>query len=210
MVWEKVMGIEEQLWAGKCAALVVDMQNDFCHPDGFLGKAGMNLKDIRAMIPSLARLVDAVRAIGVRIFMVQSLMEEHYLSPAMRYRKLRIGRSEDICKEHSWGQQQIEELFPHPEDVVINKHTYSAFLGTKLTEKLVDEEIQTLIVTGVLTEVCVETTVRDSACLHFYNVIPKDCTASDNSDSHWSALFRIDKFFGTVMGSEEIVSKLRY
>jgi ureidoacrylate peracid hydrolase len=207
---ENIPGIEEQLRAQRCALIVIDMQNDFCHPDGFLAKAGMDVKDIRAMIPNLSRFVSTARAEGVRIFMVQSLMEDRYLSPAMRYRKLRIGRSEDICKENSWGQKQIEELSPQPGDVVINKHTYSAFQGTGLTEKLIEIGIETLIVTGVLTEVCVETTVRDSACLHFYNVIPNDCTASNNPDSHWSALLRIDKFFGTVLGSEDIVGKLHY
>jgi ureidoacrylate peracid hydrolase len=156
------------------------------------------------MIPNLVRLAAAARSSGVKIYMVQSTLDERYLTPAMRYRKMRIGRSKDICQENTWGQRQIEDLQPYPGDVVVTKHTFSAFHGTELAQMLADGAIETLIVTGVTTEVCVETSVRNIACLPFYNVIPDDCTASDDSQNHLAALRRMDKFFGTVTKSDDL------
>lgn len=197
------------------AVVVIDMQNDFCHKDGFFGKGELDsrgygqkpvdLNPIHEIVPNLIHLLDVARSVGTRVYIVRSFMDDHYLPPMVRLRNLRIGRSRAICVEGEWGSQQFEGFEPQPGDIVITKHVYSAFIGTNFKEILDEAKVKTLIVTGVLSNVCCESTIRDGCMLGFYIVAPRDCSASYSREDNESCFNGIEKFFGIVTTSEEII-----
>ncbi len=197
------------------AVVVIDMQNDFCHKDGFFGKGKLDsrgygqkpadLSLIEEMVPKLIRLLDVARSVGTRIYFVRSFMDDHYLPPMLRLRKVRIGRSAVLCPEGEWGSDWFDDLVPKPGDTVISKHVYSAFIGTNFEDILEKERIRTLIVTGTVTNVCCESTIRDGCMLGFYMIAPKDCLASPSRTDHERSLADIDNFYGVVTTSEEII-----
>lgn len=195
--------------------LVIDMQNDFCHKDGFFGKGrydaqgyGQNPVDlslIEEMIPNLIHLVDVARSVSTKIYYVRSFHDDHYLPPMARLRNLRIGRSRTLCPEGEWGSEQFDGFVPKPGDIVITKHVHSPFIGTNLKEILENEKIKSLIVTGVNTNVCCESTIRDGAMIGFYIIVPRDCLATYTRQAHEWSLAQIEWLWGVVTTSQEIM-----
>jgi ureidoacrylate peracid hydrolase len=196
--------------------VIVDMQNDFCHKNGFFGKGmidkrgygqqSADLSMIDEATPNIVRLTNAARTNGVKVYFVLSYMNEQYLPPMVRLRNLRIGRLGEIVPEGTWGSEPFDGLVPTPEDTVVIKHCYSAFLGTNFSDVLKKAEIKTLIVTGVATNVCCETTIRDGCCLGFYIIAPRDCLCTYNRVDHEKCLVGIENFYGVVATSQEIMT----
>jgi ureidoacrylate peracid hydrolase len=208
--------MEELVKPEHTGLVIVDMQNDFCHKEGFFGKGMLDkrgygqqpadLSLIEEATPNILRLANAARASKVKVYFVISYMNDHYLPPMMRLRNFRIGRTAQMVPEGAWGSEPFDGLLPTPEDTVIIKHSYSAFLGTNFNDVLSKARIKTLIVTGVATNVCCETTIRDGCCLGFYIIVPRDCVCTYNRDDHTRALHGIENFYGVVATSQEIMT----
>jgi ureidoacrylate peracid hydrolase len=197
------------------ALVVVDMQNDFAHRNGFFGKGGYNplgggvraidMTMCEQMAPKLLRLMSAARTAGGKIYHVRSFFDDRYLPPMLRLRKRRIGRTADVCPEGKWGSEQLEGFEPQPGDRLITKHVHSAFIGTDLRNVLESDGIKSLIVTGVATEICVESTVRDGCMTGFYIVVPRDCVATYLRDVHERSLAQFGAYWAWVTDSDEIM-----
>jgi ureidoacrylate peracid hydrolase len=207
--------LDDLVWPGHAALIIIDMQNDFCHKDGFFGRGGYDrtgrgqkpadLSQVEEMAPRLIRLIDAARSVGVEIYYVRSFEDDHYLPPMERLRQRRIGRSRILCPEGKWGSEQYAGFTPEPGDKVITKHVFSAFIGTDLEDILANAGIKSVIVTGVVTGVCCEATVRDGAMMGFYPIVPRDCVAAYSKEEHESSIARIESFWGIVTTSQEII-----
>ena len=125
--------------------VVVDMQNDYCHKDGFFAKGGYDTpghgrkpvdpSSIKEMVPRLLNLVDVARSVGTKVYFVRTFGDDHYLTPMARLRKLRAGRSGVVCPEGKWGSEQFDGFIPKPGDTVITKHVHSAFIGTNFRKR---------------------------------------------------------------------------
>ena len=213
---EKLLITLEELVKPEYTALVViDMQNDFCHREGFFGKkvsqargkkhkpADLSLTE--DMIPNLLNLIATARSVGVKIYFVRSFHDNHYLPPMFRLRKKRVGIEGIICPEGKWGSEQIEGFEPEPDDTMITKYVHSSFIGTDLDHVLKKDGIKSLIITGVNTDVCCESTVRDGSMLGFYIIIPGDCMAAFTTEKHEGALTRMDWLWAVVTTSQEII-----
>lgn len=197
------------------ALVIIDMQNDFCHKDGFFGKIISSggerpqkheeLSLIEEMIPNLVHLIEVTRSVGTKIYSVRSFHDDHYLPPMYRLRRLRIGRSDVLCPEGEWGSEQFEGFEPKPGDTVITKHVASTFIGTDFKETLEKDKIRSLIITGVNTHVCCESTIRDGNMLGFYIIVPRDCVAARIKEAHEHSLAEIDWMWGIVTTSQEII-----
>ena len=214
---EKLLTTLEELVDPEYAGLVViDMQNDFCHQDGFFGRGGndarghgqkpVDLNLIEEMAPNLLKLIDAARSAGIRIYFIRNFGDDRNLPPMMRLRKLRIGRTRVLCPEKAWGGEQYDGFVPQPGDTVIKKHVNSAFIGTDLQEILKKDGIKSIMVTGVATNICCESTIRDGSMMGFYIVIPRDCVGGYNREAHEDSLSLIDFNWGWVTTSEEITA----
>lgn len=188
------------------ALLVVDVQNDYCHQNGALARAGFDVSGVAAMMPNLHNLLDAAHACEMPVVLVQTSHDSSTDSSAWRDRA--GGKMKEVCRPGTWGSQffQIE---PVPEDILITKSRYSAFVNTKLDLVLRAREIKTLIVAGVATNVCVESTVRD-ACMHDYRVVlASDACASFSAMAHLMSINNIESYFGRAAGVAQIIDALR-
>lgn len=123
--------IKDYIEPQKSAVLVIDMQNDFCHPQGHFGKQQLNLLHTQEMGPTLNKFVETARKLDVTIFHIRSFMDEKFLSRPMIARKKELGRENDICCEGSW-ESEFFEISPAGNEIVLTKHAYSGFIGTDL------------------------------------------------------------------------------
>ena len=199
--------LDEKVSPEHTALLVIDVQNDFCHPDGAIARMGQDTSYAREVIGPITGLVESAREAGLPIIFVRVSATPETDSPVWRLRgeggSLLDPRSVPIVQEGSWGAE-LYGVMPQPGDVVITKHRYSAFYGTKLEVVLRSRGIQTLILTGVQTNICVESTAREGMMRDFYVVIPSDCVATSSQADQEASLGNIRHAFGVVTTSGEI------
>jgi nicotinamidase-related amidase len=172
------------------ALLVVDVQNDFCSPDGLFAKAGRDLSLLERNLPHMLALVAAAQASDVlTVFIRQTTLPGGLSdSPAWLRLKLRDGKSAEYTIAHSWGWQLVDGLSVRPHDPVIDKYRPDAFHRTALDLILRSNAIETTVLIGCNTEGCVESTAR-AACHHdYYVVVAEDGVASSLPELHEASL----------------------
>ena len=186
------------------AVLIIDMQNAFC-AEGY-PTPDTDKKMIRNMIPRLQNCLTQARKKNVNIIFIKTVMDEDDFTPPIKDLCLRVyGREIAYCMRDSWEAEFIPELQPMDNEVVIEKTRYNAFYKTELEAKLKELGIVTLIVTGVGTNVCVETTCRDGFIRDYYIVVPNDLVATMSEELHKSSLYNLGRWFATVTSSEELL-----
>ncbi|MFE3104133.1 cysteine hydrolase family protein [Nocardia tengchongensis] len=171
---------------GTLALLVIDMQRDFLLPGGFGESLGNDVALLRTVIEPLAALLDTARAAGIPVIHTREghLADLSDCPPAKLLRgspSQRIGdpgRFGRILIRGEYGHDIIDELAPRADEVVIDKPGKGAFFATELAEVLADNRIRTLLVTGVTTEVCVHTTVREANDRGYDCLVVSDCVGS--------------------------------
>ena len=199
--------LEEKVNPKHAALLVVDIQNDFCHSEGIIGRQWKDRSLIEKVMPRLLRILSEARQQKLTIIFTRHITSDCTISPVIRERRLRLfpETSEMPCQEGSWGAE-FYEVVPQPGECIVAKHRYSAFTDTNLEVILRSMEIKTLIMTGVVTNVCVESTARDGFMKDYYIVFVNDCTASQSIDDHEATLRNIKNYFGVVATSEELMT----
>jgi len=187
------------------AVLVIDMQNVYC-AEGYPEGSGIDKTAIRSMIPRLQQFLIQLRKKNVTIVFVGTVMNVGNFSPSIKELCIRhYGKEVAYCMRNSWEAEFIPEIHPDANEIVIEKTRYSAFFKTDLDARLRDLGIATLIVTGVGTNVCVETTCRDGFMHDYYIVVPRDLVATTDSKLHKSSLLNLDRYFTTVTSSKDIL-----
>ena len=189
--------------AGKTAIVVVDVQNDFCHPEGACAKGGADTSAALAMIPTLARFLDAARGAGAKVIFVQKVHEDCTDSEAWTARS--DGRPAKTCRKGTWGTE-FTGIAPAAGDAVVASHRYSAFVNTRLDSVLRTFKTETLIMTGVATNVCVESTARHGYMLDYNIVFLSDCSAAYSQEAHDMTLENMRKHFGIVATASDVVA----
>jgi nicotinamidase-related amidase len=202
-----------------CALLIIDMQRDFLEPGGFGEMLGNDVSQLRGAIEPNRQLLAAWRARGLNVLHTREghrpdLMD---LPPAKKIR----GRSATcigdagpmgrILVRGEAGHDIIPELYPLPGEAVIDKPGKGAFFATDLHAILQNLGIQQLIVTGVTTEVCVNTTVREANDRGYDCLVPSDCVGSYFPEFQEMGLKMIKAqggIFGWVSDSKKILSAL--
>ncbi len=200
------MNLEEKVRPERTALLVIDMQNDFCHPEGGWGKLGMPLEATQRMIPRLEALLQRARSAGVQVVFVGTHRLPEVLTPVWtdrREHRLRV----PMLQPGTWGAEFV--LPPQPQDIVLYKHRYSAFFGTHLDLVLRGRQIQTVVLTGTVTNVCVETTARDAYQREYYVVVVEDCCSALSEEDHQAALRNLDRYFGQVVPAQALLEVWR-
>lgn len=194
--------LDQQVAPDHTALLLIDMCNDFVDPGGKTAvQANRPLDHARSVIPSQQHLLTAARASGVPVIhVVHSTLPNHQSDsgPWLEARSRATYSVPDICLEGTWGQQVIDELAPHDDEVVVKKHRYSGFAGTDLALILRSSARRTVICAGVSTNVCVESTARDAFSQDFYVVIPEDACASWDTSLHDASLQSAQHRYATV------------
>jgi nicotinamidase-related amidase len=190
------------------ALLIVDMCNDFVHPDGKTAqRAGRAVRHAQAVIPRMRELLAAARAAGVLVVHCQhtTLPDGRSASGPWLDARSRAAYSVlDIGLDGTWGQQILDELAPVPSDVIVKKYRYGGFTGTNLDIVLCSTGRRTVVCCGVSTNVCVETTAREAFSRDYYVVIPEDACASWDMALHAATLESARHRYGTVCATADL------
>ena len=187
------------------ALIVIDMQNDFCARGGMVDRGGRDVTPAMEMAARLPTLIESARAAGVLVVLVRSLystdsntyLSDVWLEQAARKQGGGYTRM-PVCGDGLWGGEPYGEIRPQPGDIVLTKHRYNAFYQTELDLILRSRGIRTIVVTGVSTNVCVESTARDGFMRDYYVVLVSDGTAAYSREEHEMTLRNIDRFFGEI------------
>jgi biuret amidohydrolase len=202
-----------------CALLIIDMQRDFLEPGGFGEMLGNDVSLLRRTVEPNRRLLAAWRAAALQVIHTR---EGHRadladLPPAKRVRGRSDKRIGDpgpmgrILVRGEPGHDIIAELYPLPEEPVIDKPGKGAFFATDLHAILQNRGINKLVVTGVTTEVCVNTTVREANDRGYDCLVLADCVGSYFPEFHETGLRMIKAqggIFGWVSDSARILAAL--
>lgn len=189
---------EVSLDPAKTAIVVVDMVNDFCVEGG-----AMVLPGYEALLPAQKRVIAAGRAAGCPVVFV--IDAHHGAAPNEREFKKRTRH----CIEGEWGAQVIDELAPQPQDLKVIKRRYSAFFNTDLDVSLKDYGITSIVVMGVVTNICVRSTVHDAFFLGYDVVVVEDGSAATGPREQASSLYDIATHFGVVALSADVAEHLK-
>lgn len=188
-----------------CALVIIDVQNDYCHDGGALNQFGRNVKVIRQMVPRLKDVLEKARRAQVPVIHVRMANNELTKSEAyLEHRGRRSGGNRQVCQEGTWGAD-FYEIKPQPGEPIVTKNRYSAFVNTNFETILRAGAIETVILAGVTTDVCVESTARDAFMRDYHVLFLSDCTGVDDPVVQQATLERIGRYFGHVVSSEEVV-----
>ncbi|HNS52755.1 MAG TPA: cysteine hydrolase [Anaerolineae bacterium] len=190
----------------RCAILVIDVQNDFCAVGGAFDREGRSLRDIRAMLPALARFLQSARQAGVPVLYMKHEQSSSRLSPLVRERDRLLFGDGGYPAAGTWGADVCPEVSPAPGEPLLAKTFYSAFSNPDLVRLLAAHKVETLVFAGVLTNVCVETSLRDADTRDYHSVLVSDCTASDVPELYRATLANVEGYFGWVCTSDELLA----
>jgi ureidoacrylate peracid hydrolase len=195
----------------RSSLLVVDVQNDFVHPDGWAARHHPGGPSLRQVIPPINRLIRAARA--ARVPVVYVLMEHGPAIDPPNYRARYVARGMEgdiLCAAGTWGATLDAEVTPPADgDLAIVRHSYDGFANTPLDRLLRDRGVETVVATGVVSNLCVQTTVQHAFALGYYVVVAEDGTAATDPTVHTVTLTNFRQFFGAVVPSETIAHHWR-
>ena len=208
--------------------LVVDMQNDFVSQGGLLHGVGVDVPIVQRVVAPIARSLAAARAAGMpvvylkmgfRADMADAGSDEspnrirHLLAGLGAPVRVPDGSESRVLIRDTWNTDIIPELAPRPEDHILYHHRFSGFFETTLNGTLWKLGAKHLIVTGVTTSVCVESTIRDAMFYDYSCVLLADCTAEPLGhglarSNHDATLLLVERLFGWVSTSEAFIKAL--
>jgi ureidoacrylate peracid hydrolase len=190
--------------------LIVDMQNGFVSKEGSYDLLGINTEMYRRIIPKMKELIDYCRINSVPIFYTEATREPsgidlltrvHRLLPVTREERLKV----PICVRGTWDAKIIDDIKPANSDHVVIKRRESAFQDTELRVWLQSEGINTLIICGVDTSICVETSLRDAFNIGYDVILISDATASRINKHYETTLERVRDYYGVVVSVERFI-----
>ena len=200
----------------KQAVVVIDMQNDYVHRQGAVQRYFRREKDGRnldaedgatlaeLMAPRLVAFIASAREMAIRVIWIRTINDEMTQSPLAAAQGKRFAWAGD-----EWGTAFYEGLVPAAGEAVVTKHRHSAFFRTDLDLILRRQAVETVILTGVSTPYCVESTARDAFARDYDVITVADCTASKIASEHEESLARLGRTFGCVSVAAEIVERWR-
>lgn len=190
------------------ALVVIDLQNDLCSPDGAYARQGRDLSMINDVIANSQCLLEAARRAHVPVVHVQMTMLPELRSMSASYLRFMMRKNntsrETHCELGSWGAETVRDVAPRSEEVIIQKWRSSAFVGTPLDLLLRSNGLLTVVICGIATEACVESTVRDAFNSDYYVIVAEDCVGSYRRDLHDASLAVMRARVDVVKGTEVV------
>ena len=191
------------------ALIVIDMQNDFCDMRGYYSSVGWPIKSIRAIIPNIQKLAKIFRQFERPVIFTATIYEPDGAdTPHKRHKilpKFADRGNAALLVRNAWGAEIINELKPKSEDYVVKKRRFSAFYNTDLEIVLRSKEIKTLVLTGIITYVCVEHTARDAFIRDFDVIVVRDAVAGWDKKLHQNSLESMAWSCALIVDSDDIL-----
>jgi ureidoacrylate peracid hydrolase len=206
----------------RTAVIVIDMQNDFCHRDGWLASIGVDVEPARAPIAPLVALLPTLRGAGVPVVWLNwgSRPDRLNLSPALLHVYNGSGAGtglgdalpatgSPVLQAGSWSAQVVDELAPDPRDIRVDKHRMSGFRDTPLESILRNLRVDTLLFGGVNLDQCVLHTLADANFAGFDTLLVEDCAATTNPRfCHDATILNIHQIFGFTLKSTDLAKAI--
>jgi ureidoacrylate peracid hydrolase len=206
----------------RSALVVVDMQNGFATPGGYLDRAGFDISGARAVVTNCRSILEGTRRAGMRIVYLQMGWHRDmrdagavgggmwHKSVAWRFMRARPEHAGTAIIRGTWDYAIVDELAPREGDVVIAKTRLSGFFETNLDSMLRALQIETLAFVGIATNVCVEATMRDALYRDYRCLLIEDASnAAGPEFVHRATLFNVETFLGWVTTTEEFCRALQ-
>jgi nicotinamidase-related amidase len=206
----------------RSALVVVDMQNDFCHPEGWFAQKGIATRPMRKPIPVIAKLLPAWRQAGGAVVWLNwgIRADRRNLSPTLQFKGKRsadaVGYAEHSPIDHgpslvqgTWGAQVIDELAVAPGDITVHKHRLSGFWDNELDSLLRQQGITTLMFAGINTDRCVFSTLQDANFLGYDCVLLSDaCGTPSPAYVSRGIHFIVQQLHGFVATADALMASL--
>lgn len=205
----------------KSALIVIDMQNDFCAQDGWIGSLGIDTAPARALVQPINRTTAALRALGVPVIWVnwgvradrlnlspgtQHPFNPNGKQPGLAGKIVGPARTYHVLQKDSWGAQIIDSLVQERSDIHVDKHRISGFWDTPLNAILNNLGVKTLLFAGVNADHCVLGTLMDANFHGYDTLLVEDCTATTSPDFCLKATLHNVRFcFGFTAISSDLI-----
>lgn len=193
------------------AVVVIDMQNAYASPGGYVDLAGFDIGGASSVIERIAKVLETARAAGVQIIYLQNGWDPDYVeaggpgspnwhkSNALKTMRARPDLAGQLLARGGWDYELVDALKPQPGDISLHKTRYSAFFNSQLDQTLRSRGIRNIVFVGIATNVCVESTLRDGFHLEYFGVMLEDATHHLGPEFLQAAtVYNVEKFFGWV------------
>jgi ureidoacrylate peracid hydrolase len=203
---------------GKSALIIVDMQNDFVHPEGSVAQrvrdnpgSGTDMPFLMSAIAGAKRLADAFRAAGRPVVYIAHVLKSDYSDAQFPYWRLGPpeGSNRTFIVEGTWGAQIVDDLKPREGEHLVVKKGFGGFSNTPLDTILRNMGVTTCVVAGVLTYVCVSATVRGGVEHNYRMIVANDAVADRNRETHEAELKAMARVFADIKTTDEVIAMLR-
>jgi ureidoacrylate peracid hydrolase len=193
------------------ALIIVDMQNAYASAGGYLDIAGFDIAGAAACIGRIATAADAARRAGMPVLYFQNGWDPGYTeaggpgspnwhkSNALKAMRKNPELHGKLLAKGGWDYALVDALAPKPGDIVVPKTRYSGFFNTNIDSLLRARGIRNIVFTGIATNVCVESSLRDAFHLEYFGIVLEDATHAAGPDfAQKAAIYNIETFFGWV------------
>ncbi|MBR2687717.1 MAG: cysteine hydrolase [Aquamicrobium sp.] len=202
------------LSASSTALVVIDLQEDFLSNTGYFAKSGYDPSPLRAILPTVNKLIVAARAAGVRVIHTRQGYRGDMadMTPYEKWRRKRNGlEGTQVLLRSSPGFQIVKDIDVRDEDIIVDKTCNGAFTYTDFEHVLRAQGISHLLFSGCTTDVCVHTTLREACDRNFQCLTISDACASGDQYAHEAALHMVtveNGIFGTIADSAAVLAGL--
>jgi len=193
------------------AVVVIDMQNAYASPGGYVDLAGFDIAGAAGVIGKIATVLDTARNAGVQVIFLQNGWDPDYAeagapgspnwhkSNALKTMRDRPELAGKLLARGGWDYELVDALKPQPGDISLHKTRYSAFFNSQLDSTLRARGIRNIIFVGIASNVCVESTLRDGFHLEYFGVMLEDATHHLGPQAmHQATIYNVEKFFGWI------------
>ena len=193
------------------AVVVIDMQNAYASPGGYVDTAGFDIAGAAGTIAEIAKVLDTARAAHMPVVFLQNGWDPDYVeaggpgspnwhkSNALKTMRARPELHGQFLARGGWDYEIVDALKPQPSDIRVHKTRYSAFFNSQLDSILRSRGIRNIVFVGIATNVCVESTLRDGFHLEYFGVMLEDATHHLGPPEMQAATaYNVEKFFGWV------------
>ncbi len=206
----------------EAALIVVDMQNAFLSKGGYLDLVGIDVSPAPKVIASVQAVIASARAAGLKIIYLQNgfdpEMKEvggptspvYHKSNALKFMRSNPEYQGKLVTKGTWDYAFVDGIGPSAGEILVTKARYSGFAGTNLDMILRTHKITNLLLVGVNTNVCVESTLRDAYHREYFALMVADATFQSGPPAMMEAtIFNIENFFGWVSTADEVCRALK-
>jgi len=203
------------------AVVVIDMQNAYASPGGYVDLAGFDISGSAGVIGRIAQVLTIARGAGMPVVYLQNGWDPDYVeaggpgspnwhkSNALKTMRARPDLAGQLLARGGWDYELVDALAPQPGDIRVHKTRYSAFFNSQLDSILRSRGIRTIVFVGIASNVCVESTLRDAFHLEYFSVMLEDATHHLGPDYVRDAtVYNVETFFGWVSNVADFCGSL--